>query len=143
MNDKKDSNDFFEDDAYNWEDEANLSGDFSVDPDLSYLYLPEPIDGIEENAFIVSNDVEPFSEERTKLTNFFIYNGVLFVIDSCHIGDSRTEEEEGDWETLVCFANPEGYAMMDVLVKWYDDPISMIEGHLAILKNPRIMFEEI
>ena len=109
----------------------------------SYLYLPEPIDGIEENAFIISNDVEPFSEERTKLTNFFIYNGVLFAIDSCYIGDSRTEEEEGDWETLVCFANPEGYAMMDVLVKWYDDPISMIEGHLEILKNPETMFEGI
>lgn len=67
---------------------------------ISYLYLLEPIDDIEENAFIIGNDVEPFSEERTRLTNFFIYNDVLFVIDSCYIGDSRTEEDEGDWELL-------------------------------------------
>lgn len=86
--------------------------------------------------------MEPFSEEGTKLTNFFTYNGVLFVIDSCYIGDSRTDEE-GDWETLVCFANPEGYTTMDVMVKWYDNPISMIKGHLAILENPEIMFKEI
>lgn len=72
MNDKKDSENFFENGAYHWEDKTNISGDFSTDSGLSCLYLPEPIDDIEENAFIVSNDVEPFSEERTKLTNFFI-----------------------------------------------------------------------
>lgn len=143
MNGKEDSEDFFEDDSYHWENEADISGDSSADTNFSYLYLPEPIDGIEENAFIISNDVEPFSEEGTKLTNFFTYNGMLFVIDSCYIGDSRTDEEEGDWETLVCFANPEGYATMDVMVKWYDDSISMIKGHLAILENPEIMFEGI
>lgn len=143
MNDKKDSEDFFEDGEYNWEDEANLSGDSNIDSDLSYLYLLEPIDDIEENAFIIGNDVEPFSEERTRLTNFFIYNDVLFVIDSCYIGDSRTEEDEGDWETLVGFANPEGYPTMGILMKQYDNPISMIKGHLAILENPETMFEEI
>ena len=37
MNDKKDSEDFFEDGEYNWEDEANLSGDSNIDSDLSYL----------------------------------------------------------------------------------------------------------
>lgn len=143
MNDKKDSEDFFEDGAYHWENEANISGDFSIDPDLSYLYLPEPVDNIEEDAFIVSNDVEPFREERTKLTNFFTYKGVLFVIDSCYIGDSKIDEEEGDWETLVCLANPEGYATMEVMTKWYDDPVSMIIGHLTIVEYPETMFEEI
>lgn len=143
MNDKKDSEDFFEDGSYHWEDEANISGDFDTDPDLSYLYLPEPIDDIEEDAFIVSDDVEPFREERTKLTNFFTYGGVLFVIDSCYIGGSRTDEDEGDWEILAAFANPEGYPTVGVMVRQYNDPISMIKGHLAILENPETMFEEI
>ena len=141
-NDEEDMDDSFEEFEDNCEDEE----DFIEDSTSAFLFYPpfnqDPIDDAEEVAFTLFLDSSPICEENTKLSNFFVYENVLFAIDSCYVGDNLTGEEEGDWETLVCFADPEGHMIIDVCTKWYQDPVSMIEGHLAILKNPEIIFKE-
>lgn len=124
-------------------------GDFSIEftPDFVFPFddFSTPLDDVEEVAFEINPDVEPLREEDTKLTNFFLYHDVLFLIDSCYIGDSPVREEgEKDWETVVGFSDHNGCITFDTgFVRQYDDPISMIKGHLEILENPEIVFENL
>lgn len=128
--------DYYEDDSVETDDDLGEDCE-TEDEDDSFS---------EEEALEVlfgSEEDEPCDEKNTKLTNFITYQGVLFVIDSCYIGDNEGREpDDKDWETAVAFCNPEGYFTCPLGLEFqYDTQLEMIQQHLQFVLHPETIFE--